>query len=609
MFALANFLSFFAHCILEITNFQDMANPTIVTSPVFRKQLSYKTHPPPKLDMHNIFCFIQVLNLQNATLFNKFLQYSHPSERPADFIIFTNPLTPNLDKLTHHLLTKSSITKAIFLHVDCNYHLVKTIHIFTPNLEKFSQLKSRTPTLLSTEMQTYWSNLLKDMNGLQVYLHCGDSNANFASSLRNVAEAENFFRYCSSDEVSRHSFYSSVQLNIIFPPKWCTLLHFILTKNLSSPQQRNDKVNGNLRFVNFAPVKDLPTRHVRLFPVIHYFGGLSYTIFVNKSELALNLFLTEPFDQYTWTFLIVSATLMALTLSITASPKNRKLLALFPSALFWCVSTILENSVSSIEKQLRRTRQGGWLIAIWSLMMIIITNTYSDLVYAFFMSTPTPVGIPDTFPAILSQSDLAIYTFTYSPAAARGDDLLHDANIPKSRVKTVDGFERDLGLFNRAILSLSYTGSVGGVQIARKFVALQKNEELFYFAILMRGTNRFFEVRNADFRLVKIASGWYASDNVVGESFAKHLQTLQDNGIYSWWTMRYEGFFTRGTKQIIREDVKNITGDDGGIEEETAKRCLSMSQLKPCFFMLFLNCLLAGVSQVFESAWVFSISR
>ncbi|OXA44652.1 hypothetical protein Fcan01_20575 [Folsomia candida] len=605
MFALANFLSFFTHCILEITNFQDITNLTIVTSPVLRKQISYKTHPPPKPDMRKMFCFIQVLNFQNTTLFHKFLENSHPNERTSDFIIFTNPLTPNLDKLTKYLLTKSIITKAIFLHLDPDHHL-KKIHILTPNLQKFSELKCPTPTCLATEIQTYWSNLLKDMNGFQVYLHSSDSHVNFDSSLRNFGVAKYYFHYCTSDEVSRYSSYYKTRVNIVFPPKWCILLDFILRKNLSSPQQRNDK--QSLKFVNFAPTKDVPTtRHIRLFPFVHYVGGLSYTIFVNKSELALNLFLTEPFDQYTWTFLIVSGILMALTMSIIASPENRKL-SLFPSALFWCVSTILENSVPSIEKQLRRTRQGGWLIATWSLMMIIITNTYSDLVYVFFMSTPTPVGIPDTFPAILHQSDLAIYTFTHSADFAVGDNLLHDANIPKSRVKTVGGYKHDLGMFNKPIVALSYTGSVGEIKIERKFVALLRNEELIYFAILMRGTNRFFEVRNADFRLVKLAWGWYASNNVVGESFAKHLQTFQDNGIYSWWGMRYDRFFTRGTKRIIRDEVKNITGVDH-IVEETTKRRLSLDQLKPCFLMLFFNYFFSGVSQVFEYVWLFSISR
>lgn len=138
-----------------------------------------------------------------------------------------------------------------------------------------------------------------------------------------------------------------------------------------------------------SPKFGLPPRFIN-YPYAESRNALEYAVFVNKSALVLNLIFLKLFDNFVWTAFFLAAILISFILCYSF----QKGWSYFGTSLFWAIGIFLEQSNNRFESQVKRN-VGGILIATWSLMMVILSNTYIDLFYAVLLGGVKPDVAPN----------------------------------------------------------------------------------------------------------------------------------------------------------------------------------------------------------------------
>ncbi|OXA49169.1 hypothetical protein Fcan01_15624 [Folsomia candida] len=410
--------------------------------------------------------------------------------------------------------------------------------------------------------------------------------------------------FCTDSEVAYHK-----ELHTFFslPGDLCLIIEFMIRTNHSFQNRVTNESSGFIKRIKLNYVaQQFNLYSIDIHPYAETQDGLEYAVFVNKSSLVVNFMFLKPFDTPVW----ISVTVLAIVLSILLGcsvPKGAS--PQLVTSLFWTISIFLNQGNHIFENEVKkRIKVGSFLIATWSLMMIILSNCYTDLLYSFLMRD-VKASLPSDFVALLNVPGVKVYTFQNDQYATSVDKLIEDVpQLRNIKIQTVPNAS-DLSLFDGSIVSLAYLGNVGGIKISETFVILQTSSNLETFTTLIKETRRFEHLKNDDFYLLGERSGWISSRNWVGKMLGNMLRKICESGIYSTWKNRWYTFFNRAGLYVVRQGIKKHDKDaQVGSILTARKKPLSWKMIKMHFELLSVSLGIAVVAQFAEVAWFVNLS-
>lgn len=134
---------------------------------------------------------------------------------------------------------------------------------------------------------------------------------------------------------------------------------------------------------------------------------------------------------------------------------------------------------------------------MWSAMMLILTNSYTDLMYSFLMTEPSP-NVPSDFSSIL-YSDINLYTIHNDGIQTAIQEYKQKFKITKTnRIYIITGFHDDRMFDGVVIMKMRDKGTFR-TKLPAKFVVIQDIMDLEMISILIKNYHQKVDVRNEDF--------------------------------------------------------------------------------------------------------------
>ncbi|OXA48628.1 PR domain zinc finger protein 4 [Folsomia candida] len=572
MLRLSAFLNFLTqYYYLELVNFAEIS-PEFSHLPILRTHIiNYKTanksFQGSTLRKIRIYNSTQVINLDFSKFSNNFLDALNSQN-------FRNNPTFRIFVYLNDNLTLNNNTLA---PTGTNYNLIILLKVSTDSdqvLQTFQILNDlKWIELCRAEKCRNFDIILKNINyelkpkivPASIPSYTGIPASFYFSAAGNLNSA--FNELCSD---SAETYHDIPHLFVTLPPEVCLLLGFMQKTNVTV--QLMEKINdentsGFIKLVKLDDSAPIP-RSISIYPYAESRDALEYAVFVNKSSMVLNLMFLKPFDNFVWTTFFLAA----ISVSFLLCYSIQKGWSYLGTSMVWTIGIFLGQSNNRFESQVKR-HVGGLLIGTWSLMMIILSNCYTDLFYAVLVAGIRPDVAPN-LAGILNQAGIRVYSFkNHHQSLGIGllvgkVSALRDTDVKVIRVP-------DLASFEDTVHSLAYFGRVRGQKISSKFLLLQSSNDLDRFSALMKITGRFVHVKNADFHLVGTRSAWISSGNWVGRGLRRVLPGYSESGIYSVWARKWDTLLKRSGQYFLRGKIQKLKGhgDDGG------QKALSWGQL------------------------------
>lgn len=545
---------------------------------------------------HN--CFPELNNLSSPQLQKPFLFPRIVSDTRNDSFFYKPQLSP--------IKYKHCLIRVTNLRTPVSNEIIKDLtKEFIPlpscgdKCSMFSQNSCQNPTQLDSEIVQFLLNadkyiILCRMNA------CFISKRWIPNSLPKIfiqfrgiwkegpphlaGNPSHFHAFCSD---SRNSLFPGSGIHGALMAESCALVTFTQLHNMSVVAEDEDmhrqRFDGIIDFEILGKFQHL---HASLpLDVASYgesYDGLSYAIYVNRTELLYNLFLSEPFDLGVWGFFLFSGCLTAIFLSILGRRKKQ-----FLKNLFWTFTAFLEQTEHKFENASRfQNTPVSIILAIWSLMMIVLTNSYADSIYSFLLSEQMP-ALAEGWSSLSGLETVFSFQNSNPHRLTSIQEYLNTDwtgvnHTWANKVRVIHNFH----YLHDAVISLAWSGKVNGTRIPSIFGVIQKSQDLESFSLQMKATGQFAQVRNEGAAIFRVRSGWFVSQGWVGEVFVRGMKGFVESGIYSWWKWRYQRFVNvagvayvkrRRKKGELKGVQNNPNSKDGG---------LTRSQLSNCFVLI-----------------------
>lgn len=486
MLLLDSLFKIFANCCLELINFKDTFQTTqdfhvpVVRTNILNKPLT-QTILPQVLWRSGIcnFCSGQVSNLDVAPNFLDLSNVSKITNHPQFRIfIYSNSIS---DPCSNHSFTQTlhsiSISRNFVLQITNNSgQLVEAIYCLRSS--SCTQLCRLDTCKTSILHHSFWKPISHDLNNEYISLpnfpefrgRIGPSEAVHATEL---------LEHSCSDTASGYH-YESGQFRAL-DTRLCLLFHFLLKTNVSIRPLRNHK-SSFVQTLKFESISS--TESINIYSQGATYDDLLYSTFVNKSQLVLvRLVLTKPFKEYVWITFILSGAFLSVVLCFQLQEGWTRL----GSIVFYLFSIPIGQSWDAFEARLpRKIKNASFLIVTWSLMMITLTYSYTNLLFSLLMADIKP-DLPKDLVGLLKLRDIKLYTF-YNPR-------LHDFTVPVmdlvNKVKPLGAqvevvlTKNDISVFDQIVVSLAYIGFVDSKQISPSFIAVQSSKDMSTFEALL----------------------------------------------------------------------------------------------------------------------------
>lgn len=548
-------------------------------------------------------CLIQVFDIGTENLaISHLIKFIHkPTEFPDTLILLHNNKTTEDRILISKIISSGSNYKVVFVQVTDQQN-VQEISILSPVFKNNEPLivplcRNSCDTVTLQYLQKRWNEVQNKLDGSSVSLPADD-----IVHMILTPEVVRFAitRACSISPIShdQNKGFSS------YPGSSCVLLEFILKSNFSISKVKTSHNYQSSIFIDRFKLTEKTYSWISsrlIFPYAESHDGVFYSVFVNRSELVFSLNIMAPFQPTVWW----SLTLCVLMMSVILGVISGNGLIYLRTTIFWTFAMFLEQSSVQFEIKMRRfSNLGTLLIGLWSLTMVVVTNTYTDSIYSFLVSDIDPI-VPDNFELILKSDTIKTYTFRtsneYALTLTSVVHLLEELKVLR-KVKILE-IPYGHGLLDTSVVPLSYRGFVGSTHISKTFVVVQNYADLRAFSVLIKETGRFVKVKNSDENLVKIRVGWVASKNYVGHMFGRVLVGFLESGIYQVWNERWRRYLDIvGLDQVRKAIAIREEKREGGKGTEGDKS-LSWGQLRSCFIMLVWGIGLTCIAHSLEIGW------
>ncbi|OXA47765.1 hypothetical protein Fcan01_17231 [Folsomia candida] len=620
MLAFCPFLQIFELCCLEFINFYDIPlDKRCITAPLLNTHVFNLTSSQSLSLVVNSrrgicnTCTAELFNLDAIiTTFPNLVDFiiSSPTKTHLGFRIFVYSRSSQNPSSLHTIpqsIRGISTTQNLFVEIKNSALDIHRVYSLTSS--RFVQLFS-TSTCNTSELQQTLilrrpinRDLSNQYVSLPEYITAGGT---FWGGLELIRRSH--VQYCS-DTPSGYRLGTGEFFAL--PTKVCVLFHFILETNVSvflTDLERWDKLIPvqNLK-LNDISGRKIKTNWIDIHPHAETHDGLFYSVFINKSELGINLNLMKPFNTYVWITFVSTGVLLSVALWALLEEKWTHLF----SIIFFIFSISLLQTNKIFQNSLRRKiKVGSLIIVTWSTMMIVLTYSYSNLIYSVLMTTVKP-SLPNNLPELLKIVGIKVYTFQrpkdqYGIFTTRVDELIErvdqftvDGKKIVETVKSVD----DRSVFDKTILSLAYHGFVDSTRISQKFIALQNSGNLRTFTTLLVETGRFVVLNNDDHHLVNFRSVWISTRNRVGQVFGNFLGCLHESGIYSFWARRWQRYVDAAGVRAIRQGNKKYNGGHSEVHSSKKNKPISSKHLAMLFSMLRIGLVAAWFVHIVESGW------
>lgn len=241
------------------------------------------------------------------------------------------------------------------------------------------------------------SELSQDLSGENVYIqNSGGHKGNFGGTRARRLISQYLYHHCS-DSTSAYDTEHNVFLSLTMD--FCIILHFALKTNVTLCQPVPGK-EGNCGYILNIKIDDISEKELHKFEIHPYaqkHDGLFYSTFVNKSDLVLDLILGKPFSKPVWITFLISGVVLSAVLCILLNEDWTYL----ASIVFFIFSISLGQTNTIFENKLRRKiTLGSVVIATWSAMMVVLTYSYTNLIYSILMSEVKP-DLPGNLQSLL----------------------------------------------------------------------------------------------------------------------------------------------------------------------------------------------------------------
>ncbi|OXA38417.1 Glutamate receptor ionotropic, delta-1 [Folsomia candida] len=611
MLSFISFLNIFTHCYLELVNSGDIYLlqqepffvPVLRTNIIKTTSITFKAKTVLTISQIKNLYLIQVINLDRINpeyIYYLLNPWTKRDTRIPDFLILVDHLTGSQSSKANILLQTGPIYESILLQI--RNGLIQTSYV--ARSQKLAVLcRAETCKEILPVYDYHMKNWEKNgKNRAIISLLSFDVDEDVYSITTHLYEKVKDF--CTDAEVA---YITKLHAYLSLPGDLCLIIEFMIRTNHSIQNRVTNESSGFIKRTKLNNISQQFNLYaIDIHPYAETQDGLEYAVFVNKSSLVANLMFLKPFDIPVWILACLEAIGLSLLLAYSVRKSSFSQLG---TSLFWTISVFLNQGNESFENDVKKQlKVGSFLIATWSLMMLILSNCYTDLLYSFLMSDMKP-NLPKDFETILNAPGVKVYSFQNARYATSVDKLIEEVpQLTNVKIHIVPKIN-DITLFDRSIVSLAYLGRVGDIQISETFIILQTSSNLETFATLIKETGRFAHLKNDDFYLIGERSGWISSRNWVGKIFGNMLRRLCESGIYSTWKTRWYTFFNKGGLYVVRWGIgeHDQDGHVGNIVTGR-KKPLSWKMLRMHFTLLSVGLGISIITQFYEVAWFVNLS-
>lgn len=316
--------------------------------------------------------------------------------------------------------------------------------------------------------------------------------------------------------------------------------------------------------------------------VIHGVGMETYGFSIHtdsKGEISAANFsaFVLPFDVMTWICILVSI----LTISICTIKISNS----FTRSILYIVSTVLDQSDLISHKQRLSNYDMTPLLAAWIMVAMFLGFFYKGALFSYMTSKPV-LNVPSTLEGLL-KSNISIISITFVLTFLNHDPISPLDIITKDLVKILDPnmslYDITVQLRNRVMYVPAFykvveiaenistskpvetcwdpnqsrcsDGNRTEIMIPKTFAVMSTKIDMRAFSNYMKQFSGLTEVTNTSPHPISYKVPWIALYNCFYNVFSRHMSSLVESGIYSWW--RKNSNVARQVRDLLKNEERN----------------------------------------------------